>query len=732
MAVVTFLFVFPELARTQGFVYPVGHSNQRPTDENGNANGYKITQEFHNDRAHTGVDLANGAEGGEVRAIGVGVVWLRRSTAESKGWGNIVLIRHDLPEGTFYSLYGHMQEGSVLVAENQSVIPGTPIGKVDCTGNSEGVTPCPSNNGTGSHLHFGVRRIGSLGCGYIDSKCKNDSFDNYVDDPLQFISDHSALSCSFGTSQTTQPHPNGTLVKLKQEDDPEGKVYLLQGGQRRWITTPDVLYNLYNQANGGFDFSDVITISAAEMNSYGAPGPPIAATLDGNGKSQPDGRLIKARGGTEVSIVTDGGKRRAFTHESVFLNMGYTFCKVIEVDDYNSYTAETPITFFDGSNDPRFQNNYGQPINFGQPAIDSQGRLILVSVYTSIGCGFGYCGNRLNSINPNGTLNWQSSQGIFGDGPYISNDGWASNFLALGPGDNIFLQGERNGLFGYNSSGNLLSGWPVSVYPTDKKNESDWGYVSFQGLHLIGSDGTIYVRSGVTFDWSYQFPNVVVAINPDGSEKWRRDYPHAGGGNKIVFGPARDIYTVVANRFIAIDHGFGTEFCTAPINMFAGSLVGGLEGVFSSYYEGITAYDANCNFSLIYSDANRYAELRDYAGGTVFGIDYPIVYDPNQIRLMAVSKDGSNVWMNSPQILVPRGGEPNPIRVIKNGILYVIGQDLTDGNKDKLFLVDAALGGILNSIETTNLCGQSCGVAVADDGTIYLSDLSSTKIWKVK
>ena len=145
--------------------------------------------------------------------------------------------------------------------------------------------------------------------------------------------------CAFTSAQTADPHPTGTLVKTIED----ATIYLIQNGQRRGITSAAVLQNLYNQTNGGFDFSDVITISSNEMNSYGVPGAPISASLPSNGRSQPDGRLIKARGGSEVSIVTDGGYRRAFTSQGIFLAMGYVFCKVAQVDDYNSYTAGPPI-----------------------------------------------------------------------------------------------------------------------------------------------------------------------------------------------------------------------------------------------------------------------------------------------------------------------------------------------------------------------------------------------------
>lgn len=188
-AILIFLLFVSSHVLAQGFVYPVGNPNERPTTDFPNSNGYDLFQEFMNEDDHSGVDLANGTEGGEVRAIGPGVVSLRRDTATSSGFGNAVLIRHDLPQGTFYSFYAHMQEDSVLVDEGDVVGTGDPIGRVDCTGNTRGRLNCPSNNGRGSHLHFAVKRTNTLGCGYLnDESCStSETFDNYCD-PLTFIS----------------------------------------------------------------------------------------------------------------------------------------------------------------------------------------------------------------------------------------------------------------------------------------------------------------------------------------------------------------------------------------------------------------------------------------------------------------------------------------------------------------------------------------------------------------
>ena len=173
----------------QTFVYPVGAPNARPSTTFPNANGFKLTQAFDNESAHTGVDLANGTEGDVVRSISDGVVEHTWRTANSSGWGNAIVIRHNLGATTLYSLYAHLQEGSVLVSAGEVVDAGDIIGRVNCSGNTRGAPNCPSNGGHGSHLHFAIKSIGTLGCGYIGPACKSsDSLENYRS-PLDVIAD---------------------------------------------------------------------------------------------------------------------------------------------------------------------------------------------------------------------------------------------------------------------------------------------------------------------------------------------------------------------------------------------------------------------------------------------------------------------------------------------------------------------------------------------------------------
>jgi hypothetical protein len=111
---------------------------------------------------------------------------------------------------------------------------------------------------------------------------------------------------------------------------------------RRPIPTAARLYELYGPGRG-FGFQDVITVSTTEMNQY-TLGSTVNSALSGNGRSQPDGRLIKQWGSGEVALVTDNGNRRVFSGEA-FLRLGYSFCNVAGVSDYYSYPQGPDITF---------------------------------------------------------------------------------------------------------------------------------------------------------------------------------------------------------------------------------------------------------------------------------------------------------------------------------------------------------------------------------------------------
>jgi murein DD-endopeptidase MepM/ murein hydrolase activator NlpD len=256
-------------------------------------------------RGHLGEDWAV-PRNTDVYAIAPGTVVY--AGYYSKSWGNVIIIQHDLIEGIRFSMYAHLS--TILVKDEEEIA----VPRAKAIGKS-------GTAGSGPHLHLEIKDQAIIGRGYsqqpsiIGDELIFDGIRHFR--PSAFIANH---RCACGISQISQSHPNGTLVKTADDQT----IYLLQNGQRRGISSEAILHSLYNQEYSNFNSSDVITISAAEMSSYGEPGPPVSSSLPSNGKSQPDGRLIKssAPGSTEISIVTDGGKRRSFSSGEVFLAMG--------------------------------------------------------------------------------------------------------------------------------------------------------------------------------------------------------------------------------------------------------------------------------------------------------------------------------------------------------------------------------------------------------------------------
>lgn len=206
-------FVLTGNAQSQQWVYPVGNPDQKPTTAANNANGYQITRTYRFNN-HTGVDLSNDLEGGEVRAVADGtIVYVFRTTNANKsdtsagsGFGNAVIVAH---AGGTFSLYAHMRHGSVSVGSvGSSVHSGEKIGEVNCTGyiivSQPNKGECLSNNQDGSHLHFAIKTLGQLGCAYLNkNECNSEiqyqsTFSIYRD-PLDFVEQMRAGSSSPGS-----------------------------------------------------------------------------------------------------------------------------------------------------------------------------------------------------------------------------------------------------------------------------------------------------------------------------------------------------------------------------------------------------------------------------------------------------------------------------------------------------------------------------------------------------
>ncbi|MDN5756936.1 MAG: peptidoglycan DD-metalloendopeptidase family protein, partial [Tomitella sp.] len=93
--------------------------------------------------SHGGVDFAAaGVEGSPVYAVADGVV--QPVNPDPGGYGNFVVVRHDLNGEMVDTLYGHMRDAP-MVNPGDHVTAGQQVGAVGSTGSS-----------TGAHLHFGV------------------------------------------------------------------------------------------------------------------------------------------------------------------------------------------------------------------------------------------------------------------------------------------------------------------------------------------------------------------------------------------------------------------------------------------------------------------------------------------------------------------------------------------------------------------------------------------------
>ena len=133
-------------------------------------NGY-VSQTFH--CGHDGTDISSGL-GTSLFAIANGVVVKKGAPVNctglscNSGFGNYVVIQHDLPSGdTAYALYAHMQSASSK-SIGQNVTKGEVVGPMGCTGYT---LPYPC----GVHVHFMLLAdiSGGISCLYGSTKCYN-------------------------------------------------------------------------------------------------------------------------------------------------------------------------------------------------------------------------------------------------------------------------------------------------------------------------------------------------------------------------------------------------------------------------------------------------------------------------------------------------------------------------------------------------------------------------------
>ena len=98
------------------------------------------------------------------------------------------------------------------------------------------------------------------------------------------------------------------------------KVYLIENGTKRWITDATIFIA------SGYDWNNIITISESELNIY-SHGENIYA----NSNVNLNGTLLKSSG-PKVYLIKNGIKRW-ITSESVFINNGYNWNDIITISE---------------------------------------------------------------------------------------------------------------------------------------------------------------------------------------------------------------------------------------------------------------------------------------------------------------------------------------------------------------------------------------------------------------
>lgn len=151
---------------------------------------YRITSNYgyRHRRMHRGVDLGY-PEGTPVSAAWDGIVRISKGTANTGGYGNLVVIRHDNGLETYYA---HLSRR--LVNPGQMVKAGDIIGLGGNTGRSYG-----------SHLHFEVRYLG------------NDINPNRLIDFDNFKTKFDTMFISGYTVSMPNPNPNNQAQQQQQQ-----------------------------------------------------------------------------------------------------------------------------------------------------------------------------------------------------------------------------------------------------------------------------------------------------------------------------------------------------------------------------------------------------------------------------------------------------------------------------------------------------------------------------------
>ncbi|MFZ4579499.1 MAG: peptidoglycan DD-metalloendopeptidase family protein [Myxococcota bacterium] len=293
-------------ASVQGFetvVAPLTSDGFRFPLDDPNGYGYGITQGYAEfgtviaGKYHTGTDVGVPC-GKNVYAVSNGTVVLATPEAQSGGWGNALLIRHDLPDGsTVYSQYGH--NSSFAVSAGATVTKGQKISSSGTTGFS-----------TGCHLHFEIKKNSTLGPGYTAAHPDGQGYYK----PEDFINSHKSLSGG---------DPGGSCCGQKIDSsgetvlDEQGSCFSKSGTPNYWHEATDKgwaghMFWTYTTADANPDNYGVWKLSFAKSGQYS-----VDVYIPGNHATSKKAKYIVKAKGSEHSVVVDQSP-----HYDKWVNLG--------------------------------------------------------------------------------------------------------------------------------------------------------------------------------------------------------------------------------------------------------------------------------------------------------------------------------------------------------------------------------------------------------------------------
>jgi len=263
------------------------------------------------------------------------------------------------------------------------------------------------------------------------------------------------------------------------------------------------------------------------------------------------------------------------------------------------------------------------------PAIDDNGMIY-----------FGSHDDYVYASYPNGTLKWKfKTNGWIHGSPTIGNDGTVyigsdDDYLyalysengtmkwkvmvgamrsspSLDKEDNLYFGVSDSKIYSVSPNGTIR--WSFDL----RERDSVWGSTA-----AISDDGTVYIGSNI--DYNMLGGGEIIALNPDGTEKWRKTLSNSLLESSPVISEDGVVYICASNDLIHPDgpghlHAFGPVDSNVPPE--TPTIEGSIEGLVGEYYKyQISTEDADNNpiaYFIDWGDGTDSGWTSDYAPGIV-------------------------------------------------------------------------------------------------------------------